>query len=442
MRIVADNIWNVTSDARQRRRYAAVCLLVILFCGILKLPTLFAAHAEYDEQIYWALAANWLRTGSYSLQGTAILSELPPAVYDKPLFHHPPLLPMLLVPFVAIGSPQAAVVVSWLGHFAAIVGVALFAWTWRRRGWHGTKFELWLPVLAVSLDPVLSFCSRKLWLDGLAGGCVGLAMGLLCVAAASGRLRWAIGGGLVLGLAGLAKLPALTVLPAAVLLLALGPSARPSFARCPLTPRSLGRQSGRHPKRAVLRQLPGLRLVLAVVVPAILVVLPWFVVFFAHYGRLLPNWIHPDADMIQASGLVRRAMSQSWHYYLSQSCLVAPIVLVLVIACARRASRLWSVELGVPLVWIGAAVVSLTAVGLSGQGVQLRFLTIAAPGLYALLAGLLRHANPRRSMLPPVAVLAVLLGAMNIAFYLFYGLQFDEIVSFPELLWKMAAHHP
>jgi len=415
MRIVADNIGDVTSDARQRRRYAAVCLLVILFCGILKLPTLFAAHAEYDEQIYWALAANWLRTGSYSLQGTAILSELPPAVYDKPFFHHPPLLPMLLIPFVALDSPQVAVVVSWLGHFAAIAGVALFAWTWRRRGWHGARFELWLPVLAVSLDPVLSFCSRKLWLDGLAGGCVGLAMGLSCVAAASGKLRWAIGGGLVLGLAGLAKLPALTVLPAAVLLLALAPNAC-RFLR--------------------------LRLVLAAVVSAILVVLPWFVVFFAHYGRLLPNWIHPDANMIQASGLVRRAMSQPWHYYLSQSCLVAPIVLVLVIACARRASRLWSIEFGVPLVWIGAAVVLLTAVGLNGQGMQLRFSTIAAPGLYALLAGLLRHANPRRSMLPPVAVLAVLLGAMNIAFYLFYGLQFDEIVSFPELLWKMAAHHP
>ena len=62
---------------------------------------------------------------------------------------------------------------------------------------------LWLPVLAVALDPLMTFISRKLWVDGLVGGFGGLALGLLCVAADRRCRRSAIAAGIALGLAAL-----------------------------------------------------------------------------------------------------------------------------------------------------------------------------------------------------------------------------------------------
>ena len=75
------------SDRDTWHRYVAVCALIIALCLALKLPSLFFPRAEYDERIYLSVAGNWLKNGSYSLQGTAVLRELPSSMYDKPLFH-------------------------------------------------------------------------------------------------------------------------------------------------------------------------------------------------------------------------------------------------------------------------------------------------------------------------------------------------------------------
>ncbi|MBN2563057.1 MAG: hypothetical protein JXQ75_19200 [Phycisphaerae bacterium] len=405
-----------TGHNEEWQRYAVICTAIITLCIILKLPTLFLQHLEYDEQIYWALTTNWLETGSYCLRGTSILAELPQSVYDRPLFHHPPLFSILLAPFVAADSPRAAILISWLGHVLAIVGVAMICWTGRRRSWGGAHFLLWLPVLAVALDPILTFCSRKLWLDDLVGGLAALSMGLLSLAAARKHAAWAAAGGAALGLASLTKLPALILVPAAGLLLWL---ATQDNARARW------------------------RLLLACAVPVVLLLVPWFAVFYAHYGTLLPNWIRPDPVMIETSGLVRRAVSQPWHYYLTESVMVAPVVFVVLVGYIARRGRVWSAAWGVPLVWVTFAVVGLAVLGLRGQGMQLRFLTIAAPGLYAMLAALLARVHPKRSILPLAALLTVIYGAINVGFYLNpFGQQFDEIVSLPVLLWNMSSHSP
>jgi 4-amino-4-deoxy-L-arabinose transferase-like glycosyltransferase len=390
-------------------RFALVCGAIIVLCLALKLPSLFFARAEYDERIYWEVAWNWLNNGRYSLQGMPVLKELPPSVYDRPFFHHPPLLPMLLTPFVAADSPRLAILTSWLGHVLAIIGVAMICWTWRRRAWAPTHFPLWLPVLAVALDPLLTFISRKLWVDGLVGGFGGLALGLVCVAADHRCLRSAIGAGIALGLAALAKLPALLLLPVGVFMVFV------------LT-------AGDRRTR--------FRLAAALVLPACLVVLPWFIVFRAHYGQWLPDWIKPDAALIAASPLVARAMSRPWHYYITQAVLVAPIVLVVLAVGVSRWRHVRLPRLAVPVVWVVVVWLGLMVLRAQGHSVQLRFLTPAVPGLYVWLAALLTTAHPKRSFLPLIALLAVLYGAVYSGFYLQEG-AFDEIKSVPEILWQI-----
>ncbi len=390
------------------QRYILLCVAIIALCIALKLPTLFYERLEYDEQIYWELTRNWLETGDYSLRGTSILGELPPGVYDRPLFHHPPLFPILLAPFVAADNMQAAILVSWLGHVLAVVGVAIICWAWRRQSWHATNMLLWLPVAAVALDPVFTFCSRKVWPDNLAGGLAALSMGLFCIAAARRRTIWAVLAGVTLGLAAMTKLPALILMPIAGLLLWLTAT------------------TGARTRR---------RLLLAAALPLGIILLPWFAVFYSHYACFLPHWIHPDQALIEMSGLSRRAVSQPWHYYLTESILVSPLVAVVLVGYVLRRRHVFSPTFGIPLAWVSLTTVTLTVLCLRGQGLQLRYLAPAIPGLYAMLAALLARCDAKRSLLPLFALLAMIYGAVCAGFYLLNG-SFDEIASVPGFLWR------
>jgi len=420
------------SDQQEYHRYLLCCAAIIALALALKLPSLFSPRVEDDELIYWQLTQNWLDHGSYSLQGAPVLKALPPSIYDKPLFHHPPLLPIFLSPFVATHSPNAAILVSWLGHVLAIVGVAIICWTWRRRSWRATDLALWLPVLAMACDPLMTFTARKLWPDNLVGGFAGLAMGLYCLAAARRSAGWAVAGGVAAGLAGLAKLPGLFILPAGILVLVLWPSrgSSPAGAEVPRGEGFLGRT----------RSLARTRLGLAClgILPAFVILLPWFAVFYAQYHMLLPAWIRPDAALRMLSPLVNRAMDRPWHFYFSQSAMISPVVVVIFAALLSRFRLVLSVRLAVPLCWVGGVVLALMFLYFRGHSMQMRFLTPAIPGLYALLSGLLASVNPRRSFLGLAALLAVIYGVSTMGFFLYpENMKYDDIVSVPEIVWRM-----
>jgi len=430
--ISAPHDTSTASQRREYRRYLSLCVAIIALALVLKLPSLHPHGHEDDELIFWHLTQNWLENGTYSLQGTPILKALPSSIYDKPLFHHPPLLPMLMAPFVATNSPNAVILVAWFGHVMAIVGVAIICWTWRRRSWRAADLALWLPVLAVAVDPLMTFAARKLWPDDLAGGLAGLAMGFYCLAGARRSPVWAVAGGVAVGLAGLAKLPGLLILPAGVLMLIWSQSIQMSFLSLdePLGERSSGR--ARSPARSRLA------IVCLGVLPAFAILVPWFVVFYGHYHALLPTWIRPDAALRALSSHVDREMRRPWHFYLSQSAILAPVIPVVLVALAYRMRRVFSAGLGIPVCWVGVVVLALLLLRLSGHGMQMRYLTPAVPGVYAMLAGLLAIANPRRSLLGPVALLAVLYGVSTMGFFLYpENLKYDDIVPVPEILWRM-----
>jgi hypothetical protein len=169
--------------------------------------------------------------------------------------------------------------------------------------------------------------------------------------------------------------------------------------------------------------------------PVLLLVVPWFILFYLQYGILLPEWVRPDAAMIESSGVISRAVSRPWHYYITESSMVAPVVLVVLLGYLARRRHLWSLRLGMPVVWVMTVVGVLTVLGLRGQGMKLRFLTIAAPGLYAALAAVLGRCDPRRSAIAIVALLAILYGAIYAGYFLLNPVP-DEIQPVPQFIWQ------
>src|SRR5688572_12689545 len=152
---------------RASRGFIVFCCASVIVSAFLKLPSVRYPFNEGDERIYWQLADNLARGRDYTLQGTEVLRELSPDMYDRPLFHHPPLFPAVLVPFVLTNNHSAAVIVSWLGHFLTIVAVALIgrqAVLALPTGVHITAPAFWLPIVGLSADPLLMFVSRRLWI--------------------------------------------------------------------------------------------------------------------------------------------------------------------------------------------------------------------------------------------------------------------------------------
>jgi len=401
-------------DRVDRWRYLAICGMIVVLCVALKLPSLFWPRLEYDERIYIELTANWHFNGAYSLRGTPVLGELPPSIYDKPLFHHPPLLALLLRPIVAARSAQWAILPSWLGHVLSVVGVAMAVWSLRRPNWSGVELALWLPVLGVAVDPNLAFCARKVWPDNLSGGFSALAMGLWFVAADRRSVGWAVAGGVALGLAGLAKLLCLVILPAGLLVLASG-------------------------QGLVTRQRWTLGL--AAAASALVVVAPWLIWFFAEYGSLLPTWIRPDTALRTASTHVDREMGRAWHFYIAETIKVAPVMLVVFVVYVLGLRRLRTPRKLAPLVWVALVFAALLVAWRQGHGMQMRYLTPAVPGLYVMMGLALGVVPSRRSLLPAVMLVLVVYGAVWTGFYLLDG-RFDEIVAVPEMLWQSFTETP
>jgi len=405
-----DIIESKRADRAALRRFILICLSFVLLCIALKSPTWFAPRAESDEQIYWTLARSLNHRGVYSLQGTGAIEalQLPAHTYDRPLFHHPPLVPVLLMPFAAARNPNAAIVISWLGHVLAIVGIALAGWAWRRPNWRGTELLLWLPVMAVAVDPLLAFCSRKLWIDAWLAGLDALALGLVVMAVSRQRIAWFIASGVVFGLAGLSKLTGLIpLLPALIW----------AFVALQTSPR---RQS----------------LLAGLLVPTVLLVSPWMIYFRMKCGAWLPHWNVFPAELASTVPHVARAAARAWHYYAVQAAIIAPITVVCAIRLfwvANRA-RTGRAALGAAVILFVGVV--MTVLGLQGQGFQMRYLAPAVGGLYLLLAGQMGAVDARRSVFPAVATACVLFGCIQTGFY-FQAVEYDEIVSIPEMIWKV-----
>lgn len=388
------------------RTFVLVTLVAIVLATALKAPTFGLTHNEPDEVIYWTLAHSVLERGEYGLQGTKLLAILPAEMYDRPLFHHPPLYVLALVPFAALDAWAGAITVSWFGHALAIAAVGLVAATiCRRIGVDGRSPVFWLPLVAIALDPIFLFTSRKLWIDALLGGLTFLAVACALVARSRERERgWLFASGLALGLAGLAKLTAVLALPAIVAAILLPPTA--------------GERAGDDPPTGRPRST---RLVAlgCVLVPAGLLIAPWFAVFWAEYGTLLPWWSRPSEGMIARDPLIRAAVSQGPWYYAARLAAVAPLgFLVAGLALGRRLCGRPTVR--VALILAVVYVVGLTLIAQAGGSPHfLRYLIPMSPFAAVLLAASLAFLPERRGPVLFAATLAIAYAAAGAVPYLF-----------------------
>lgn len=384
--------------------------MILLLMLALKLPSLSGDRGEDDERIYWSLANNWLETRTYSLRGTDILPALPKTMYDQPLFHHPPMLTFLLIPFAYFDALRAAIVVSWLGHICAVIGVAVICWSLRRRGAHGADFLLWLPVLAIAMDPIFAFAGRKLWPDTLVGGFAVLSVGLSLLVARGGSAGWAVAAGVFAAFAGLTKLTGLVCVPIGVMVLLVSPG-------------SAGTRLGR---------------ALALLVPCAVLVGLWFAVFYREYGVFLPGWIQPDAELRAMSPHIDRALSRSMWFYPIQTLMLAPVTGVVLIGLIHRgltASKRWNGIVATAILWIVVGHLMMLYLQ-PGHGAHVRFLSPVMPGWYMLMAALLLQWPARGSAFGAALLFVVVYSVSTTGFFLVQGLPFDDIVTVPELLYR------
>ncbi len=394
-----------------RARPWSFALGVVALCALalaVRVPTWSLTHQEPDEVIYWTLATRLAAGEPYGLQGTQLLERVLPAdMYDRPLFHHPPLFPLALAPFT-LGAPEfpparAAIVVSWLGALMAVVGVALAL-----RAARG--LALWLPVLGMALDPLALFLSRKLWIDLWLCGLVTLGIGLALSWPSVRRPRAAlIASGVCLGLAALSKLVAVLAFPVAAL------AAWSSLRRTASQP-TAARASANPPRRAVRVAL--------VLVPAVLLTSAWLIAFWAQYRTLIPSWSAPSPTMLARDPFIALACARPAHYYAARFAGVQPVLVVALVGLALAPRAVLRPAGLAALAWLALFLAVLTWIGQSGQSPSfVRYLAPAFPASYVLLGAVLaelaaqgeRPAPRRRLAVRVVVALALVAIALGFA---------------------------
>lgn len=391
--------------ALDRRTSAWVLGAVVLLTVALRLPLLGWDNrsSETDEGIYWQLAASLVRGDGYTLQRAPILETLSPGMYDRPVFHHPPLYPALLVPFVLLDSPRWAIVVSWLGPLLAVLAVFLVA---RSRGHAARSAALLLPVLGVALDPLMSFVARKLWIDGILAGLVAMSFACLLVAPREGRRSgFLLASGAFLGLAGLAKLTALVLAPVLV----------------------LGAWVRFREVRTIARD--GALLLL----PVAFLVVPWLVYFRIRCGAFLPWWAVADAWLLERYPFVKTLLGRPWYYYVRNLALYIPVLPLAALHLLLLKPRGRWVPLAVTsAAWFVAYVGAITVVSARGVGFLMRHMVPAVPAIYLLVLGALEDLPPGRvrRWVPVAYAVAIALGVIfGIPYW--YRPAFDDMIDFP-----------
>lgn len=392
-------------DRHEARTIRTSAVFAFVFALLVKLPQLALRHREPDEIIYWQLGQRLWQDGVYSLRGTLMLERLPAAMYDHGLFHHPPLLAVLLGPW-AVGDagpypPASTLWITWIAHAlfaAATVSLALRMVSIGRDGAH-RSLGVALPVLAVAscvLDPFGWFASRFLWIDSLS-----MALAALAVAFAFGartRRRMILAGALC-GLAGLAKLTGLVVVVAVV------------------AERLLRDESDRGRRRGDL---------IALVLPALVLVGTWLLYFVTQTGAFLPTWIAPSAEVLARDALMAEGFGRSPATYLWLVPAVQPLVLWILFALAfgprPRRGALWPLVL-----WFVLGGSAIAATGLLGTTpVLTRQLAPVYPALYLLAIVVL--AERRTVAWRATFALAAAVGAVNGALAV-HGASVYELTS-------------
>ena len=327
-----------------------ILLAIIIFSLFMHLPVLFIEHIENDEVIYQALA-NRLSEDltDYSLQNTEIIDQLPPAAYDKPLFHHPPLFIWgLLLCQATLGSEfqiLIPIIACMLTTFLIyLIGTELY----------NQKTGI-ISALIFASCPIMFHASTKIWIDPLLTFFCTLCIywGLLAIRKEKPYLY--ILSGVTFGLAIISKTSALPIILPLVYLFFKSRSTL---------------------KKKLLNTLYFL-------IPATLIVMPWFILFYNTFGCFFPWWIKPTNSIMNIFPFNMASVNRPWYFYFSNTLIVAPIYFFawIKVAMMIKNPKKWLLP-----VWIFAFIVTFTIIGISKGGYITRYILPAIPAL-AIVAG-------------------------------------------------------
>ncbi len=294
-----------------------------------------------------------------------------PAIYDTPLFFHPPLYPYALSIWQTIFGLSTAVLLSAVCHGATVVMVGVLG-----RIWHSSALGL-MAAGVMAVEAVSVICASRLWIDGmLQMTATGAVLAAVWAMRSGGLWRFALAG-LILALAGLTKLPAGAVVPGIVAIWWLSPH---------------------RPQRSEM-----MAYALACGIP----VGAWLLINLMAVGTLLPHHA-PTPRMLDHSHFLQRMANRPATYYIFGVLFASPILLFTILATTSFKSQRWLIA---PLAWAMSVFIIMMIMGKIGSGFQLRYLAPAMPALALLAAfGILRLPLAGRIIALPLGALSLTTG--------------------------------
>jgi hypothetical protein len=346
---------------------------------LLRASSFSQPHAEFDELVYLTLARDmgW-DLSHYTTKDDPKISRLPFSIYRQPLFHHPPLYPLILKIGATLGGDPVYVGLA----FAQASVLLLLFYAWRLMVFLRLPPE-WgvISLVGVTFCPLLLSSTVMLHHDALMG--IYLACGLVACVEALDRPSWgrAFLAGVLLALAFNLRYSALVALPLPLLLQIY------QLRRAGAAVRGPAQKT---------RQAPAARrwLVIGVVYALLLTVgMQHYYRILVTYGTLNPyRFVRPDANVMNFNAFVRSVMLMTPGRMALYLILVFPILLVFVLPWTykplRDAWRERSWALVFPLLFL-----YLLSVQFVSAYQQLRYFAAVTPLLYLALPFIVRGAG-------------------------------------------------
>jgi hypothetical protein len=314
---------------------ARAYLVAFLWCAgitvLIHCPMLFKPHSEGDEFVYYVLSQRmgW-DLSNYTTKDDSRVNDLPYTIYRGPVFHHPPLLPLLLkagsqftmnplllLPGVATPRAKAdsrslivpgeCVAAAFL--FEVFVCVAALWYAWRFAVLVGLEPPWGIASLvAMTVCPLVLFSTVRIHHDGLMG--LMLVCGLVAFAEAldKGRVMLAVEAAVWLVAAMNVRFNAIAALPIILLM---------PFYRNNVDRKAGLRRAGNPARKISSTQAmrPNWLIAAIVVIAVSTAGLQHYFRLFAAYGTLWPTaMIRPLPGVTQFSPLMAlvERMSRSW----------------------------------------------------------------------------------------------------------------------------------
>jgi hypothetical protein len=310
-------------------------LVIFAWCAavtvLLHCPMLFKTHSEGDELAYYVLSQRmgW-DLSHYTTKDDPRVNAFPYTVYRNPLFHHPPLLPLVLkagshftanplLQLMRTGAPRtrrdanadsvAAESVAAAFLFMVVVYIAAL--------WYACRLLVLLEVeprygaaalIGITLCPLVLFSTVRIHHDGLAGLLLFCGFVAFAEALERGGVVAAIEAAFWLVAAMNVRFNAIAALPLILLMPLYALTRQPKLA-----PKSSQEPSMNSPQSTHLRPR---WLVPAIVIGAVLTLgMQHYYRLFAVYGTLSPwAFVQPIGDVTKFSpflAIIER-MSRSW----------------------------------------------------------------------------------------------------------------------------------